>query len=508
MGYYDIRDNNDNLIASNVWIDESGGKGSADSLTISATLLYFFGFIGMGIMMFNIPMHFIFMGIIALLIYSLPLIMVLLAIVLRPIAKKHEEKHEFEYFEEEDEPFTYHLSKMLTGGGGIVKSIFKNFFAPFAYCLFNVFIALFWICYPIGSIKEATLIGLVVPCAYAMYYYPFVLIKNALKRKSKALGFATAAIIIGSLAVFLVNYNSFMQTDSVVGLAFFFSMITVLGTFAILIGNLILSKRKTKRAILLVIYTVLVAVVAILFLAILPKQNEDRYSEAVQCVESGEYRKARELFSELGRYKDSEEKYNEIKFVNLEVGEKIILGTQTDKPDSSQGENPLSWTVIAVDGDKALVLSDAILTSIDSNSLSQWTKSNSVRNSLNNMEGLFSEDEKARIQQYTYNISVNGSSVSTTDKLFLLSRAELEQYCTKEQIFAEKDTKYNDHQVLGYQMADFDYEYKYSFYVRDVNDNGEWIIADCEAKQFIVKDNKYVGIRPAMYISMDEESSE
>ena len=49
MGYYNIVDDNDNLIASNVWIDESGYGGSGggfDALAVSSTLLYFIGFIG------------------------------------------------------------------------------------------------------------------------------------------------------------------------------------------------------------------------------------------------------------------------------------------------------------------------------------------------------------------------------------------------------------------------------------------------------------------------------
>ena len=502
MGYYDIRDCNDNLIASNVWIDEYGGDGSgADSTTMSAIILYFLGFIGMGIMMFNIPTHLIFIGIISLLIYILPLATVLLAVILKPFVKESD----FKLFDEEEEPLSYHLCRLLTGGGSIIKSIAKNFLAPFAYCLFNVFIALFWICYPLGSIKEVTLIGIIIPCAYSMYYYPFVLIKNAVKRHSKILGFTAAAVIVASLTVFLANYNNFMEKDSVIGIAVFFSMITVLGTFAILIGNLILGKKKVKRAVLLILYSLLVIVVAIVSALVLPNKNSENYAKALECVENGEYREARELFLELGRYKDSEAKYNEIKFVDLEIGEKIIMGTQTDKPDSLNGENPLSWTVIAVDGDKALVLSDAILTSINSNSLSQWAKSNNVRSSLKSMEGLFSESDKERILEYTYDINIDDKNIQATDKLFLLSPDELEEYCTKKQIFDKKDTKYNDHQVLNYQMEKFDYEYKYSFYTRAVSDSGEWIIADCEAMQFITKDNKYVGIRPAMYISTDAE---
>ena len=515
MGYYDVYDSNDNLVASNVWIDESDGTASLDSFTLSATILYFLGFIGMGIMMVNIPFHFIFIGIIALLIYALPLFAVILAAFLKPFVGAREsrihgengdifvEEGDTSALSEEDEPFTYHLCNMLTEGGSVVKNVFKRFFAPFAYCLFNVFVALFWICYPLGAINEEMLLAIIVPCAYSMYYYPFVLISNAIKRKSKGLGLAAAAIIVGSLAVFLTTYDAFMEENSFVGLALFFTMLTVLGTFAILIGNVLISKKRGKRAALLLVYTLLVALVAFMSLAVLPKQNEERYNEALQCVEDGEYRRARELFLGLGRYEDSMERYNEIKFLKLEVGEKIEMGAQTDEPDSPNGHNPLSWTVIAVDGDKALVLSDAILTSIDSNPLSYWNKGNSVRGKLEDLEGLFTDEEKARIMQHTYDINLGASSLFATDKLFLLSEEELLQYCKEGEIFSREDTKYNDHQVLGYQMADFEYEYKYSYSVRGVGDSGEWIIADCEAEQFVTKDNRYVGIRPAMFITID-----
>ena len=33
--------------------------------------------------------------------------------------------------------------------------------------------------------------------------------------------------------------------------------------------------------------------------------------------------------------------------------------------------------------------------------------------------------------------------------------------------FKKKDTSYNDHQVLGYSQADFDYSWYYCYYVRN-----------------------------------------
>lgn len=482
--------------------NSSSGSGSADVFTIPAVIMYLLGFIGMGIMLFNLPTHMLFMGLLGLLIYMLPLLSVVLAALLRPFLKDRD----LDCFDPEDEPITVLLSNLLYGGGSLIKNILKNFIAPYAFVFFNVFLAIFWICYPIGSISENTLIGIVIPSAYSMYYFPYILIMAAKRYHSKLLGFATAGIMIASLAFFLITYNNFIESDSVVGLAFFFTMLTVLGTLTILITNLVVSKRRGRHAVILALFLALVIAVGAVSAFALPNQNEERYEEAMACLQNGEYRRARELFLELGRYQDCEEQYNAIKYVGLEVGERIVMGSQVNKPDSSAGDNPLSWTVIAVEDGKALLLSDAILTSIDSNSLASWNKSNSVRNKLGDLWYLFNDVEKEKILDHSYSFKVDGEEIQATDKLFLLSREELMNYCAPEQIFSKKDTKYNDHQVLDYMMQDSDYEYVYSYYVRNTDDTGEWMIADCQSEQFVIKSNKYVGIRPAMYISTEQTS--
>lgn len=53
-------------------------------------------------------------------------------------------------------------------------------------------------------------------------------------------------------------------------------------------------------------------------------------------------------------------------------------------------------------------------------------------------------------------------------------------------------------------MSDFDYKYEYSYYVRNTDESGNWIVADCENQQFTTKFNKYTGIRLTMYITLDE----
>ena len=478
------------------------GNGRS-STGLEGVIFYILGLFGMGIMLTNIPSYMLLPGIVGALIYILPILAVILGAIMRPFSKKDDDPG---IFDKDDQPVLALFSSLLYSGGSMIKNILKYFIAPYASVFFNVFLALFWICYPIGSVSETALIGIVVSSAYSMYYFPYVLFKAAKHYHSKLLGFATAGIIVASLALFLINYDRFMAIDSVVGLAFFFTMLTVLGTLTILITNLVVSKRRGRHAVILALFLALVIAVGAVSAFALPNQNEERYEEAMACLQNGEYRRARELFLELGRYQDSEEQYNAIKYVGLEVGEKIVMGSQVNKPDSSAGDNPLSWTVIAVEDGKALLLSDAILTSIDSNSLASWNKSNSVRNKLGDLWYLFNDVEKEKILDHSYSFKVDGEEIQATDKLFLLSREELINYCAPEQIFSKKDTKYNDHQVLDYMMQDSDYEYVYSYYVRNTDDTGEWMIADCQSEQFVIKSNKYVGIRPAMYISIEQTS--
>lgn len=242
--------------------------GSIDRLTVWATLFYLLGFAGMFIMLLNIPTHFLYAGIIAAVIYTLPLLMVVLALILKP--KVMQDVREFAFFDKDNAPITYHLVRLLTGGGstlrGFYKNVLKNFIAPFAFFLFNVLLALFWMGYTTGSLEEAALIGIVIPGAYSIYYYPFILIRYAKKHQSKLMGGVSALVILASLATYLVNYDRFMATDSVIGLAVLFTMLTVLGTLTILITNLILAKKKKGKACLLALYLLLLAGVVLVAL--------------------------------------------------------------------------------------------------------------------------------------------------------------------------------------------------------------------------------------------------
>ena len=89
MPYYDIYDSNDNLIASNVFIEDSCytyGSGDATGFVIvSGVIGYILALIGMIIMLFNVPPMFLFPAILAFLIFiAIPVVPLILK---KPISK-------------------------------------------------------------------------------------------------------------------------------------------------------------------------------------------------------------------------------------------------------------------------------------------------------------------------------------------------------------------------------------------------------------------------------------
>ena len=90
-------------------------SGSLDSYTLSALILYILGFFGMGVMLTSVPSQFLLVGIVASVLYVLPLLAVLLALVMKP---KVEKRREFGIISLDPvgEPLTYFLVNLLIAG--------------------------------------------------------------------------------------------------------------------------------------------------------------------------------------------------------------------------------------------------------------------------------------------------------------------------------------------------------------------------------------------------------
>ncbi len=439
---------------------------------ISSVLCYLLAFVGMILMLGNLPSSMIFPGILAVGVFLVPAVLA------------------------------------LFGQRSLVAMLRR--ITLVAYLPFNIMVGMWWMLWGAGTASAELLIGLLVVVMYAIYYFPILLIYDGIRRETKLGVVGAVCSFVAAVTVFLVLYGVLGDTSAMGDHlpVIFPSAITVIGTLFLFVSRAVYWVREGAKVwhtlILPAVYILIVAVVAVLAFAVFPAERAERYEAAMQCAENGDYRAAREQLAALGDFRDAAAQYEAIRFTDLQPGERVIMGAQADAP-GEFGENPLSWTVIAVKDGKALLLSDDILTSILAPSSFSLKERSEVRRTLKALELLFDEAELARMQTFAYELTVDGEAEQLTDKLFLPSRAELEQYCKAAQIFAGSDTSYNDHQILDYQMEDLDYSYVYTYFTRDVSEDGKWILADCDAKAFVTweREYRYVGVRPAMYVAVD-----
>ncbi len=152
-----------------------------------------------------------------------------------------------------------------------------------------------------------------------------------------------------------------------------------------------------------------------------------RYEQAVTLFQNGDYKAAFPLFKLLGDYKDSAEYYTqtcaEVRKVAA-VGDEIPFGNYIQSGDTAE---PVMWRVLAREGNRLLLISTKCIEakSYHSEHISVTWQDSALRNWLNNdfLVAAFSDEEKGMISDTILN---NGEYPSTTDKVFILSRSELE----------------------------------------------------------------------------------
>ena len=163
----------------------------------------------------------------------------------------------------------------------------------------------------------------------------------------------------------------------------------------------------------------------------------------------------------------------------------------------------LGYEILKVEDGKALLLCDTILRCTDTNPLSLWNEGNNVRSVLQSIYEGFSAEDKARILLSEITTNLEDASFISEDYLFLLSREELLECCTDEKLLYTKNvTKYYKEQKA--------FETVLCYYVRSVDDNGKWIVADCEDKCFTTRKSegyRLTGVRPAIYVSVTPEGN-
>jgi TolA-binding protein len=210
-------------------------------------------------------------------------------------------------------------------------------------------------------------------------------------------------------------------------------------------------KQKIKRTIasvsVLAAACACVVVILLVTQVIIPGKN---YNNAVKLMEAGSYDEAISAFTELGNYKDSAEKidacgsakfgeetWNKIK--NINVGDTYTFGSYEQDNNTSNGKESIEWQILEIQVNKILIISKYALDCQQYNTeqtdvtwenctLRNWLNSTFINNAFSESEQSMIADTKVTADKNP-NYSTNPGN-DTTDKIFLLSRNEVNKYFT------------------------------------------------------------------------------
>ena len=171
--------------------------------------------------------------------------------------------------------------------------------------------------------------------------------------------------------------------------------------------------------------------------------KDAKYNSAMSMIDEGKYVEAYEALIDLN-YKDSAAKAKEIygqyeveKLKTAKVGDYVVFGSYEQDNNTSNGKENIEWLVLAKEGNKALVISKNALDCQEYNTsdTSVTWETCSLRKWLNGtfIRAAFNSDEQNMIPNTTVTADKNPSystspGNNTTDKVFLLSITEVNQY--------------------------------------------------------------------------------
>lgn len=198
---------------------------------------------------------------------------------------------------------------------------------------------------------------------------------------------------------------------------------------------------------------------------------------------------------------------------SLNRGDSISFGKYEQDNNLENGVEDIEWTVIEIQEDTALLLSNKILCAADFNSEKVDSEGNlcwgnsSLCEWMNSefYEQAFSEEEKGKIRP----MHIVGGGIESVDNVFLLSRMEYKRFVGTYREAEPSRYAYNQgleisaHQKSSYWLRTVaELEGYYSEKQIDVIDStGELIYKS-------IMDSKQYGVRPAIWISLTESNKE
>lgn len=282
-----------------------------------------------------------------------------------------------------------------------------------------------------------------------------------------------------------------------------------------------LARQKSKKIKKIAIITtsiicVIIASIILISTVIIPNT---KYNNATALMDAEKYDEAYSIFEELGNYKDSQDKLDNIIFLktkeqlnNAKVGDSVLFGLYEQDNKTSNGKENIEWLVLEAKDGKTLVISKYALDckKYDIFDADITWENCALRKWLNNdfINTAFSANEKAIISAVTVsadkNPEYNSNPGNTTqDQVFLLSVNEANKYFSSD---SAKQCKPTDYAVAN------------GAYVDSNNNNCQWWLRSpgghCDHAACVKIDgdvNKYgysvyiddCAVRPALWIDLN-----
>lgn len=194
--------------------------------------------------------------------------------------------------------------------------------------------------------------------------------------------------------------------------------------------------------------------------------NEPYYRQAEQLLTEGRYTAAYTMFRKSAPYADSDERadaiYDQHKAEILEtavVGEYVGFGAYEQDGKTSNGAEVIDWIVLAREDGRILVISRYVLGGVKFNEKNEdvWWVTSSARTWLNGpfFTTAFSTDEKMMIptvEVSTTDYDMKNVNYLSSDKVFLLSAEEAEQYFADDDARMCQATPFAKESVAAYHL--------------------------------------------------------
>ena len=224
-------------------------------------------------------------------------------------------------------------------------------------------------------------------------------------------------------------------------------------------------KRKRTLAIVAPIIVACIAFGIALTTLIIPSQ---KLNKAITLIDSGDYKAAYILLDSID-YRNSRELQKNIKpqyqialITEAETGSYVFFGSYEQDNDTSNGKEDIEWIVLAKEGNKALVISKYALDCKQYHpSMSDITwETCSLREWLNGpFLNTFRVEERNSIIDTTVTADKNPSYSTSpgndaTDKVFLLSVAEVDKYFSSDEARKCTPTDYANAQGVWMSRSD------------------------------------------------------